>query len=173
MEKERRTEDGYWQERDSQFVLHIDGTERAIVNRSANTGVILSMPGEPGYKFTAPDSQTVFDAVEQRLGIGRIEEFRTAQGMRTIIPWRDMAENHAEWSRSNHPPGKEAEHYTQQAWNLLNHKSTAGGLTNQANDARFILGKVLVSLERDQGQWRGETRQQLQAARDLLRQGPE
>src|SRR5215475_10561468 len=128
MDRQRDTgpeEETYWQERgDGKFVLRVAGIERAIAHTHNNTGVMLTAPNAPAYRFTAPDSQTIFDAIEQRAGIGRVEEFRNQHGTRTIIPWRDMAERNAQYFRSQHPPEREAQHYARQAWHLLNEKST-------------------------------------------------
>ena len=93
------------------------------------------MPGAPAYMFTVLESEVVFAAVEERLGMEHIKELRILYGGPTILPYRGWEEKLAERFSSEHPPEAEAAYYAQKAFDLLNKQSTIGGLTSEGNDA--------------------------------------
>lgn len=166
--KSQQPPNTYWLERDGGgFVLYVNDQQRATVNSSNNAAVILNGGSHPAGKLTAPHSQVIYDVVEKRLGIGRVDQFRSKFGP-TMINWRGMAERRAESYRRAHPGDAEPKFYLERALKMLNEQSTLGGLSCEGAEARTHICRALMAFDRE-GKWTANIQDSAEKARSCLR----
>lgn len=166
------TADTYWLENgENKFTLVVGGQPRAVAFSLRNEGAILGGNASAPGKVFAPESMTIFDVVEKRLAIARVNEFRTSREGRetgkTMIPWRKFSEERAAIARDRCPPEKEVQQNVHQALKMLNDGATTGGLSVKGSQARNCLCQAMTALWK-KGPVAGEPRQYIEAARELL-----
>jgi hypothetical protein len=160
---------------DHGYRLYVDKIERAIVDTGKNRAIIFSHDGAPAQNFAVPDSRSVFEAVEKRLGLGRVKELRNDDGRRhnlTLLDLRAGYEERVAKFRERIPREKEAAHYAERAREDLNDQARNGGLSEKGQEARQHINAALTELDRSKGQWTKAAREEMEAARLCLHEAP-
>ena len=138
--KRERDQGAYWQEREDGFALIVDGRERAVANTRNGTALIIDGPGM-AYHIHGPDSRPLFEEVEKRVGIGRVEEFRSSGD----TDHRRADERRAEEFRARVLPGREFEHYARDVlWGVFRRRYHA--LCEKAWDSIETAPALVASL---------------------------
>lgn len=159
----------YWLElSDGKFSLYVDGARRAVANTGDNNASLVGGWERRSERLVVPNSKSVFNAVEEKLGIQPVRQFRNEFGP-TIINWRAMDEARAAAFRKANP--NEAEYHLNQAWEMLNAKSQ-WGLSTKGSEARSQLGPALTALERNGSKWTPEICERAETAREYLSEAP-
>ncbi len=162
----------YWLENgEGKFTLFVNSQPLAVADTGRHQGVILGGHATSPGRVFAPESMTIFDAIEKRLAISRVNEFRKShqdrERSRIMVPWRKFAEERAAAARAKCPPEREVQQNVRQAIKTLNDGATTGGLSVNGSLARNNLCQAMTSLWKT-GPVAGEPRQHIEAARELL-----
>jgi hypothetical protein len=162
--------EAYWLELpEGVFLLDIDGKTRAGVVLHMNVGEVLGDDYDDSFTVAVPDSDVVFDIVEDI--VGRANEFRTVSGP-SQTDWRSVARQRAESFSKEHPPEREAQHYCATALRHLDEKARHVPLGTPAQEARDHLQDAVLLVRANNHEWTREARDQLAQAKKSLEGDP-
>lgn len=143
------------------YGLLVDGEKRAVAHLGLKTGAIFDPDTLRLETISALDSETIFDALEERMGLSRVTTFTSDDGQRQ----RAELEQRAAVFRDACPPDQESRYYVELA--LLNLAPDPASPSNaELDSARLHLGKAQDALiERD---GLAEAAKQVEHARQYL-----
>jgi hypothetical protein len=156
------TPDACWMELGfDRYRLVVDGQERATAYARLKTAAIPDPDTHRLETIVALDSETIFEAVEKRVGLPRVTAFTPEDRLQDRIE----LEKHASTFREMCPPRDEPQFYVWDAMTYLFAES-AGRTDSDFETARGHLGKALEALK--EGDDLAEAGKQVDHARQYL-----
>ena len=166
------TTHNYWQQDgEHAFTLFVGGERRATVDTVCNRAVLLGGENRAEEKITAPDSKVIFNVVEDRLDLRRVNVFKYQPGHDEVNP-RRLAEWRAEGFRKSHSKETLSRFYLEHAWAVLRDKPR-WGLTEKGFEARGHVCGAWEALRRSDGRWTQDIHARVTAATARLEQAAE
>jgi hypothetical protein len=143
------------------YGLLVDGEKRAVAHLGLKTGAIFDPDTLRLETISALDSETIFDALEERIGLSRVTTFTSDDGQRQ----RAELEQRAAVFREACPPDQESRYYVELALLSLAPDPTSPR-NSELDSARLHLGKAQDALIGRDGL--AEAAKQVEHARQYL-----